>query len=41
MALDDDDDGVFHGDDDLDPHGDILAWPSLHPFVAIASKGRL
>ena len=38
-----DGDGFGDGDDedDLDPHGDILAWPSLHPLVAIASKGRL
>ena len=29
------------GEDDLDPHGDILAWPSLHPLIAITSKGSL
>ena len=26
---------------DLDPHGDILAWSSLHPLITITSKGRL
>ena len=25
-------------EDDLDPHGDILAWPSLHTLVAVASE---